>query len=119
MPNDLSVKEIFDRIANFKTCSRTLKWEMGYLATTMRKWYEEGLPRQKDEASSTYYGVFGEAYPMPVYHLHDFTGRARNDVSAYFDLDEGFIGLPVNFWFEPPFEDKTFFEDENYKEVQD
>ena len=119
MANDLTIKEIFERIIDFKSCPRTLKWEMGFLSKTMTRWYEEGLPRNENNSTFFDVGIHGDAYPLPNYNAHEYTGRERSEVSARFDLDEGFMGVPVNCWFEPPFEEVTYYEDETIYEKQD
>lgn len=38
----MNARERFNAIMTFDTSVRTLKWEFGYWAETMRKWYGEG-----------------------------------------------------------------------------
>jgi uroporphyrinogen decarboxylase len=42
----MNVREQFLATMNFDSSAPTLKWEMGYWAETVRRWYSEGLPRQ-------------------------------------------------------------------------
>jgi Uroporphyrinogen decarboxylase (URO-D) len=42
----VNVREHFLAVMDFDTSVPTMKWEMGYWAATLRRWYGEGLPRQ-------------------------------------------------------------------------
>ena len=120
MKDNLTAKEIFQKVVNFESCSRTLKWEMGYLSLTIPRWYKEGLPR-KDNSKPIpeTMMIAAEAHGLPSHGIGTFRDRERNDVSIYFNLDEGLMGVPVSFWYNPPFEKIIFYEDDNYIEYQD
>ena len=117
---DFTVKEIFDRVVNFKNSPRTLKWEFGYLSLTLPRWYREGLPREdKNKPIPKVFSEYAETCPRPMVAGREIVSRKQNDVSKYFKLDEGLFGVPVNYWIYPLFENKTFYEDDRTIEVQD
>lgn len=112
----MNTRERFLSVMNFEPCGRTMLWEFGYWKDTMRKWYEEGFPKQNKENSSeqvdfslTSMGFdnsicgeglcWGGNIPLDI------------DVHNYFGFDKGIISIPVNSWFLSPFE-KRLLKDE-------
>ena len=41
----LNSRERFLATMNFQPADRALLWEMGYWGATLRRWYDEGLPK--------------------------------------------------------------------------
>ncbi|MCL5072253.1 MAG: hypothetical protein M1308_15385 [Actinobacteria bacterium] len=120
MSNGLTVKEIFQKVVNFKPCPRTLKWEFGYLSLTIPRWYREGLPGKDcntpiPETVSTP----AQAFPLPWVSGGTLEEGYASDVDNFFDMDEGFMGVPVNYWLFPGFEEKVIYEDDTYIEMID
>ncbi len=87
---------------NFKLGHRVPLWEFGYWGSTVRRWYEEGLPRQTGIPDTVPDGqaVRGEATPWGP-------GRARDrDVHHRFGFDEGIRRIPVNNLLCPAFKEE-------------
>ncbi len=108
-------RELFLDITSFKKSSRTLKWEFGYWGEALDKWYEQGLPNFKGLSGLTSFGAYGPAFPTPSYGLADFIPEDY-DVSKYFNFDEGFTSVPVNYWTCPLMDVKVVYEDDKYIE---
>lgn len=72
----LTHRERFRHLMHFEPVDRGIHWEFGYLAATMKRWHEEGLPQ----------------------HLEDM-----GSVEAHFGVDPK-VGIPINGGFIPPFE---------------
>ena len=113
----------------------TMKWEFGYWGGTLNNWYSQGLPKNNfvelpatitnpAESVHTYvwtcenkYVREGEYPPtMPVtggavyYQTGGFPDE--KDVTRHFNMDSHARAVTVNLQFEPFFEPKTIFEDE-------
>ena len=106
----MNSRERFNRIMNFETGSRTLHWEMGYWAGTIRRWYKEVLQNQGRilESIPSDHTVTGEmlsSLPSPVFD------RPKDvEVSSAVGLDKGIMRFPVEDWIYPKFE-KTVIEE--------
>ncbi len=112
----MNARERFNAIMNFDTSVRTLKWEFGYWAETMKRWYREGLPKKVGIPEGLKGGeeVFGEGIPWKE------NGEPfAQDVHDFFELDRGFERVPVNFLFEPTFEYRVLEEDDERRVVVD
>ena len=118
MSNNLTAKEIFHKIINFEPCSRTLKWEFGYLSLTIPRWYKEGLPRSDNDTPipETMFTP-SQASPLPWVCAGKLEEGLAYDVDNFFKLDEGITGVPINYWLFPGFEEKIIYEDETYIEL--
>ena len=118
MEDKWNARELFQKVINFEPGPRTLKWELGYFALSLKRWYGEGLPRNDNsidvDNSST---IFGQTFPLPYYFGNTFEERNYGDIASYFDLDEGFIGIPVNYWLFPAFEEEIIYENNTYIEL--
>lgn len=122
MKNDLSTRELFLKVINFEPCPRTLKWELGYLALAVKRWHKEGLPgKNRDNSITKTSTIFGQSFPLPSIFGDAIEERkpcdASSDVSSYFNLDEGFIGIPINYWIFPAYKEKITYEDDTYIEL--
>jgi hypothetical protein len=103
----LNAVERFRAVMSFEPCDRTLLWEFGYWAGTIRRWYEEGLPRKKGIPDSLVLGdVFlGEALTIPA--AYDGVGEPpgswyfAEDIHDYLQMDEGNKRVPINLWMLP------------------
>ncbi|GAH20876.1 unnamed protein product, partial [marine sediment metagenome] len=120
MEYSFNERDVFLDIVNFKPSKRTLKWEFGYLSLTAPRWYREGLPR-KDNKTPTpeILKIIGQSFPVPFNYGNEFDLRERDDVSTYFKMDEGIMGIPVKYWMYPLFEKKILYEDNKYLEFID
>jgi uroporphyrinogen decarboxylase len=112
----LNARERFHAVMNFDTSVRTLKWEFGYWADTLKRWYDEGLPRSEGIPDGLKGGeeIFGEGIPWRE-NAEPFAG----DVHDFFEMDKGFERVPVNLLFEPPFENRVVDEDDEHRIVID
>ena len=101
---------------NFETSIQTLKWEFGYWADTLLRWYSEGFPKKAGfpEGLKGAEEIFGEGIPWK-----EGAEPFATDVSDYFGMDQGFERVPVNMLFNPPFERKVIEEDEEHRIIID
>lgn len=105
----MNSRERFNSVMNFEVGSRTLYWEMGYWAGTIRRWYKEGLQNQGRilESIPSSETVPGEEIPSPEsYSPRDV------EVASAMGLDKGMMGLPIEHWIYPKFEKTVIKETE-------
>ena len=84
----MNTREIFLRIVGFESSPRTLKWECGYWAGTVMRWYNEGLPKSKGFYDSFLWGD-GIAGPFGRTYENLDSGSFDVDISSFFKLDKG------------------------------
>jgi uroporphyrinogen decarboxylase len=105
----MNSKERFHQVMNFEP-GRTLKWEFGYWAAAVRRWYEEGLESIvgiTDDISDGA-GVHGGAAGWRP-------GRPSGaDVNNACQLDEGLQRMKVNNYLAPLFEEEILEEKESW-----
>ncbi len=101
----MNTRDRYLAVMNFEEVDRTLLWEFGYWAATVRRWYREGLPLVKGIPDSLLdRGVaFGESAGAEMEHF-DFV--TADDVHNYFHLDPGVVLVPLNAREYPPYEEK-------------
>jgi len=110
----MNSRERFNSVMNFKAGDRTLYWEMGYWAGTIRRWYKEGLQNQERvleslPADST---VTGEM--IPTLSSPAFDRPSGIEVASAVGLDKGTMCFPVENWIYPKFEKIIIEEDETH-----
>ena len=100
----MNTRERFLAVMNFQPTDRTLRWEHGYWAGTVRRWYEEGLPSRTGipETLADADNVRGGVAPW------DEVGRPKeDDVRDFFGLDPGIRRIPLNTYLCPHFENRV------------
>ena len=105
----MNTRERFLALMNFEPVDRTLKWELGYWAGTVRRWHLEGLPHNKEVPSwlSDGRSMIGEGAPLDPDSAEPLDAARRDtDIHDYFGLDEPMWRLPLNTYFCPPFEEE-------------
>ena len=120
MTKNISVRELFLKIMNFEPCDRTLNWELAYWGGTLKRWYEEGLPKIKGLPDGVTHGkgiggparIVGQSWGAQT-PLWDY------DVSSHFNLDEGFNLAPYYYWIFPFFDKEVISEDKTHLEIID
>jgi uroporphyrinogen decarboxylase len=121
MENNLSTRELFQNIINFKSSPRTLKWEYGYWGGTINRWHSEGLVRKEGMAREFDYGdsVCGPAarWGAPSYGTGAENAPRSIDINDIFELDEQLLLVPYDCWIFPKYEEKIVYEDSRYKEL--
>ena len=96
----MNSRERFLAAMAFEPVDRPPNWELGYWADTLRKWYQQGLPRGTGipddvPAGETVRGEF--LGPVP--------GEPTDiDVHRYLGFDDGLEQIPVNNFICPEFE---------------
>ncbi|HEY82600.1 MAG TPA: hypothetical protein G4O01_04840 [Dehalococcoidia bacterium] len=99
----MNTRERFLALMNFEEVDRNFIWEFGYWAGTVRRWYQEGLPRVKglpeDIPDGT--GLFAECAGVPR------NRETAPDVHDYFQMDPYLVRVPLNIGAYPPFEVKV------------
>lgn len=106
---DMNSKERFLAVMDFEPVT-TLKWEFGYWAATVRRWYEEGLnPREGlDDQWVGGVGVHGGAAGWR-------SGRPLGaDVNRAVNLDEGLQRILFNNYLAPPFKEQVLEEHDDW-----
>jgi uroporphyrinogen decarboxylase len=101
----MNARERFRAVMNFESVP-TLKWEFGYWAATVRRWYEEGLEAKAglEEQWKGGVGVHGGAAGWRP-------GRPLGqDINQAVDLDESLQRMLFNNYLAPPFEEETLEE---------
>ena len=107
----MQARERFQRIMKFDPGIRTLYWEFGYWAATIRRWYHEGLPKihgipddHPDDKTVT-----GEGIPSP-----ELDSVKDREVSSYLSFDKGIMRVPVEHWIFPRFTRQVIQETETH-----
>jgi len=110
----MNAREIFLRVLGFEQTNRTVNWEFGYWAGTIRRWYAEGLEEREGLPAGTVYGdvIAGPGLQWPETSYDDRLYLDR-DVARHFNFDRGFTYLHVNQWLCPRFEEKVLAETED------
>ena len=111
-------KDIFLKVMNFKSAERTLKWEMGYWVGAAKRWYNEGLNKNKGYKNDLKYGdsLLGSGNPFTGTRTTGLMPNNEYDIANYFNLDKGWGTAPYNLWMFPLFEEKIIFEDQDFIE---
>jgi len=113
----MTARERYRAIMHFEPGVRTLKWEFGYWAATLERWYAEGLQRSWQALPPGYAAgssIFGEGLPFP--HILQRSGVARNrdfDAHAACGLEDGAVRIPINWRLAPLYPETILEEDED------
>jgi len=107
-------RERFLAVMDFEPV-RTLKWEFGYWAGTVRRWYREGLVKRRGIPDDWADGrsVHGGTGAWAPDRVRDF------DVRDTVGLDEGLQRVFVNNYLSPPFEEQILEEHDTWQLVRD
>ena len=101
----MNTREIFLETLDFNTNIRTLDWEFGYWGGTIKRWYNEGLPKKHGLSKEVTYGEGicgpGLHWPMPSFADEILLDK---DVRNYFKFDENLTTFPFDHWMYPKFE---------------
>ena len=111
----MNARERFLATMNFEKPDRGLLWEFAYWAATVRRWYDEGLPRKvgipsrEETPDGRAILQFGEELPggRGIHHsgfMGFWWSFFDRDVMAHLGLDKGPRQQPVNYWLCPAFE---------------
>jgi uroporphyrinogen decarboxylase len=98
----------------FEPVDRTLLWEAGYWADSVRRWHREGLclryPMPDSVAGATSiqgYVNFGRVFGTDTAGPVDDASQAfacAQDIHDHFALDQAMVHVPVRHWLTPGFE---------------
>ena len=113
MNSDMDLRECFLATARFDPCPRTPRWELGYWAGAIQRWYEEGLTgTEQDQRAAEDYGgwVSGNGIPTP----HSYLEHTDHDVARYFSLDGQSVAVDINYFVCPQFEPEVLDETDDY-----
>lgn len=98
---------------NFLKPVRTPRWELGYWAGTLQRWYQEGLTGdERERCDAQPWGAWVSANGIGV-PLNAESYR-EHDVSAYFGMDRGVTAVDINYNACPGFEPQVLEETEHY-----
>jgi len=105
----MNAKEKFHQVMEFES-GISLKWEFGYWAATLRRWYEEGLekivgiPEEAADGDGVHGGAAGWRPGRP-------NGTDANHICQ---LDEGLQRMKCNNYLAPLFEEEVLEEQEDW-----
>jgi len=108
----MNARERYLSIMDFEKPDRLMKWEFGYWADTLRRWYAEGLPEQAGLSGPLSWGQ-PVAGPAGYWGWGPIWTPRDQDVQAYFHFDHGLVNIPVENWILPKFEKVTLSEEDN------
>lgn len=112
----MNTRERFHATMNFEPLDRPLYWEFGYWVPTLRRWYEEGLPRvvgipdQLGDDETVSGECLGVDWRSP---FHDV------DVNLAMNFDEHIYRIPINNLLCPPFEEQILEDHEEWFKIRD
>ncbi len=106
----MNSRERFLAYMSFEKVDRAPRWEIGYWGGTIRRWYDEGLPRKAGLPESVAWGdpVIGEFNPATGYRNRD------RDVRAYFGFDKGMDKIWFSDLLYPPFQEEVLEDHGNW-----
>ncbi len=129
----MNERELFCDVMGFRSDTASLKWEMGYWGSTLRKWYKQGLPKKnlvqspkeiKTIASSINTFLFNHILGQNEEAIQDgniIWGSALYwptqgfpldlDVNDYFSLNTHQRKIDVEWFFYPHFEPEILMEE--------
>lgn len=112
----MTTRDRFLATMAFEPLDRTLNWEYGYWVPTIRRWYEEGLPRVAGIAA--HLGeeavIIGECAGIDWRNPHH-----AEDVNRALGFDEFMYRIPVNNLFCPPFKQIVLEDREDRTRIRD
>ena len=116
----MNTKELFLEILYFNSKIRTIDWEFGYWGGTLKRWYDEGLPKTFGLSKEVTYGegVCGPGLHWPMLSFANEIALEK-DVHNYFNFDENLTTFPFNHWIYPKFEKKIIKKVNNKIELWD
>lgn len=112
----MNTRERFLAVMDFEKVDRGLKWEIGYWAGAVRRWYKEGLPKVKGVPEDIGDGnsVHAQASTVDPETMNPPDHPRRDaDLANFFEMDEPWWRLPVNTYVYPKFEPEVLEEDGN------
>lgn len=122
----MNARDLYLNILNFEHTGRCLNWEFGYWGGTLKRWYREGLPKKYGLIREVAEGetVCGPGLHHPIISSAAGGGKAKavlkdNDVSDFFNFDEGLFTPPINHWIYPFFDMVVLEEYEDKKKIID
>jgi uroporphyrinogen decarboxylase len=109
----LNTRERFLAVMNFEPVN-TLKWEFGYWASAVRRWYQEGLVQKVGLAASwpDGIGIHGGAAGWRQSRPLDY------DVGDAVGLDEGLQRIPFNNFVYPQFDEEIIEEGPDWQLIR-
>ena len=95
----MNSREKFLANMSFQPGADSLKWEFGYWAGTLRRWYQEGLDHEFELPVSLGHGesVRGEGMGQKP------GGYIEKDIHKLFGMEEGFLRVPINNFLSPEY----------------
>ena len=106
----MNSRERFLAWMSFEKTDRAPRGELGYWGGTIRRWYDEGLPKKAGLPDSVVWGdaVIGEMNPGTGSRIRD------RDVHDYFGFDEGIDKVWFNNLICPPFQEEVLEDHGNW-----
>ena len=108
-------RERYLALMSFEEADQTLLWELGYWGGTLRRWYQEGLPKIKGVPEEVADGssIMAECAGVPLGRYGEY------DAHHYFKMDPAVMRVPLNIGTYPPFEQKVIEDHDNWFIRQD
>jgi hypothetical protein len=115
----MNTRENFLATFRFQPHTRTPRWELGYWAGTLQRWYQEGLEgRQRSLRESQAYGDWVDG-PGLATTGGDAGGVDDSDVQEYFGLDARCRAVNINWEMHPYFKEEVLEETDHYSVYRD
>lgn len=115
--SEMTARERYQAVMSFQPGVRTLLWEFGYWASTVDRWYGEGLRRSwysLPPGLPPGASIFAEALAYPEERYRSEIGSHRVfEVHDLLGLDDGAVRLPLNWRCCPQFAVVTVEEDDH------
>lgn len=99
-----TLRERFLAVMNFEPVECTLRWESGYWAGAMQRWYAEGLPSKRGIPLGMQRGQMIVAEFAPRYGQSE---GVDSDVHELLQMDGPMYSVPLALWFVPAFEEEV------------
>ena len=110
----MDTREKFLSLMHGNPGSHSLKWEFGYWAQTLRRWYTEGLSQTLEipPEITDGTGLWAEACNWTPGYIRDI------DVHSSLGMDNGMEGIPIHCFIHPLFERKVLESHNGWELVQ-
>lgn len=118
MSEIIDVRSRFLSTMRFEHCVRTPRWELGYWAGAIRRWYGEGLPGKQQSLRAQ--EAYGDWVAGPGFAPQGRYASSRDqDVASYFGMDAGAVPVDINYNVCPQFERVVLEETDDYIVVRE
>lgn len=110
----MNIRERYLATMQFKNCPRTPRWEFAYWSSTIKRWYDEGLPATQSEIREKEgYGSWVPGGAQAITCNREDEVRDK-DVETFFNMDKGSRCVAIQYAVWPPYECEVLEETDEY-----